>query len=306
MNFQNVLIQILVLFLLILVGYLCRYKNIMDESTTAGLTNLVMTIFLPSMIISSMQIDFDVSLINNIISLVLISILMYSVTIVIALLLKKFLSKDNDIGIYQYVVIFSNVGFMGYPVIEAIFGNEAVFFTSIFNLPFNLLVFTIGTYLLNKNNEGYTFSFKKILSPAIIAVLLGLSLFILRIKLPSPIFKSLDMLGSITTPLSMLVIGSLLSQSSIKESFINKKLYLISFIRLIALPIIVFIILKPYIDNPLLLGIPVIISAMPAASNTAIMAKSYDANYNLASQAVFLTTLCSIVTIPLISIILLK
>ncbi|MGL5506869.1 MAG: AEC family transporter, partial [Paraclostridium sp.] len=302
MNFQNVLIQILVLFILILVGYLCRYKNIIDDATTSGLTNLIMTILLPSMIVTSMQIDFTSNLIRDIISLILISIVMYSITILISLMLKKFLSKDTDLGIYQYVVIFSNVGFMGYPVIEAIFGNEAVFFTAIFNLPFNLLVFTIGTYLLNKDNSDYSFSFKALLSPPIISVLIGLALFILRIKLPSPIFKSIDMLGNITTPLSMIVIGSLLSQSPIKESFLNKKLYLIAFIRLIALPILVFLLLNPYIDNPLLLGIPVIISAMPAASNTAIMAKSYDANYNLASQAVFLTTLCSIITIPLISI----
>lgn len=306
MNFQNVLIQILVLFLLILVGYLCRYKNILDEITTTGLTKLIMTIFLPSMILSSMQIDFDSSLVNNILLLILISIIMYSITITLSLLLRKFFSKDDDIGIYQYVIIFSNVGFMGYPVIEAIFGSDAVFFTAIFNLPFNLLVFTIGTYLLNKNNEDYTFSFKNILSPPIIAVLLGLCLFMFRIKLPTTIFKSLDMLGNITTPLSMLVIGSLLTQSPIKESFLNKKLYFISFIRLIILPTIIFLILKPYINNPLLLGIPVIISAMPAASNTAIMAKSYNANSNLASQAVFLTTLGSIITIPLISVILLK
>lgn len=306
MNFQNVLVQILVLFILILVGYLCRYKNIINNITTSGLTNLIMTILLPSMIISSMQIDFDYSLIDDIISLILISILMYSITIAISFLFKKILSNDSDIGIYQYVIIFSNVGFMGYPVIEAIFGNEAIFFTAIFNLPFNLLVFTIGAYLLNKGNSHYTFSFKKILSPPIVAVLIGLSLFILRIKLPSPIFKSIDILGSITTPLSMIVIGSLLSQSPIKESFLNKRLYLISFIRLIALPIIVFLILDSYIDNPLLLGIPVIISAMPAASNTAIMAKSYDSNYKLASQVVFLTTLCSIITIPLISILLLN
>jgi malate permease and related proteins len=306
MNFQNILIQILVLFLLILIGYILRFKNNLDSSTTSGITNLIMNLFLPSMIICSMQIDFSKYLLNNITILIFISIVMYSITIVIALLLKYILNKDTDLGIYQYVVIFSNVGFMGYPVIESILGKEAVFFTAIFNLPFNLLVFTIGTYLLNKNNIDYKFSFKSILSSPIIAIVFGLFLFLLQVKLPLSIFKILDMLGNITTPLSMLVIGSLLSQSPVKEAFVNKKLYFVSFIRLLILPIIIYFILSPYIKNPLLLGIPVIISAMPAAANTAIMAKSYNANDNLASQAVFLTTLGSIVTIPLISILLLK
>ncbi|MCU9813353.1 AEC family transporter [Paraclostridium sp. AKS81] len=195
---------------------------------------------------------------------------------------------------------------MGYPVIEAVLGKEAIFFTAIFNLPFNFFVFTVGTYLLNKHNSEYKFSIKSIISPPIIGVLTGLSLFLLRIKLPLPIFNTLNMLGSITTPLSMIVIGSLLANSPIKETFINKKLYIVSFIRLLVVPSVVYFLLSFYIKNPLLLGVPVVISAMPAASNTAIMAKSYDANDQLASQAVFLTTLISIVTIPIISIVLLS
>lgn len=160
--------------------------------------------------------------------------------------------------------------------------------------------------MLNKHNSEYKFSIKSIISPPIIGVLTGLSLFLLRIKLPLPIFNTLNMLGSITTPLSMIVIGSLLANSPIKETFINKKLYIVSFIRLLVVPSVVYFLLSLYIKNPLLLGVPVVISAMPAASNTAIMSKSYDANDQLASQAVFLTTLISIVTIPIISIVLLS
>jgi len=265
-----------------------------------------MNLFLPSMIISAMQMDFNPNLLNDIISLIIISILMYFTTILIAFLFKFFIKGDKDCGVYQYIIIFSNVGFMGYPVIKAVLGKEAIFFTAIFNLPFNFFVFTVGTYLLNKHNSEYTFSIKSIISPPIIGVLTGLSLFLLRIKLPLPIFNTLDMLGGITTPLSMIVIGGLLAASPIKETFINKKLYLVSFIRLLVVPSVVYLLLSLYIKNPLLLGVPVVISAMPAASNTAIMAKSYDANDQLASQAVFLTTLISIITIPIVSALLLS
>lgn len=306
MNFNNIFIQITVLFLLILVGYISSFKGLIDKHTTSGLTKLIMVLFLPSMIISAMQMEFNPSLLGDIISLIIISILMYSTTILIAFLFKFFIKGDKDCGLYQYIIVFSNVGFMGYPVIEAVLGKEAIFFTAIFNLPFNFFVFTVGTYLLNKHNSEYKFSIKSIISPPIIGVLTGLSLFLLRIKLPLPIFNTLNMLGSITTPLSMIVIGSLLANSPIKETFINKKLYIVSFIRLLVVPSVVYFLLSFYIKNPLLLGVPVVISAMPAASNTAIMAKSYDANDQLASQAVFLTTLISIVTIPIISIVLLS
>lgn len=306
MNFNNIFVQITVLFLLILVGYISSLKGLLDKHTTSGLTKLIMSLFLPSMIISAMQMDFNPNLLNDIISLIIISILMYFTTILIAFLFKFFIKGDKDCGVYQYIIIFSNVGFMGYPVIKAVLGKEAIFFTAIFNLPFNFFVFTVGTYLLNKHNSEYTFSIKSIISPPIIGVLTGLSLFLLRIKLPLPIFNTLDMLGGITTPLSMIVIGGLLAASPIKETFINKKLYLVSFIRLLVVPSVVYLLLSLYIKNPLLLGVPVVISAMPAASNTAIMAKSYNANDQLASQAVFLTTLISIITIPIVSALLLS
>lgn len=306
MDFSNIFIQITVLFLLILVGYISSIKGLLNKPTITGLTKLIMTLFLPSMIICAMQMDFNPNLVNDIISLIIISILMYFTTILIAFLFKFFIKNDTDCGVYQYIIIFSNVGFMGYPVIRAVLGEEAIFFTAIFNLPFNFFVFTVGTYLLNKHNSEYTFSIKSILTPPIIGVLTGLSFFLLRIKLPLPIFNTLNMLGSITTPLSMLVIGGLLANSPIKETFINKKLYMVSLIRLLVVPSVVYLILSLYIKNPILLGVPVVISAMPAASNTAIMAKTYDANDQLASQAVFLTTLISIVTIPLVSIILLS
>ncbi|WP_371025281.1 AEC family transporter [Paraclostridium ghonii] len=306
MDFSNIFIQITVLFLLILVGYISSIKGLLNKPTISGLTKLIMTLFLPSMIICAMQMDFNPNLVNDIVSLIIISILMYFTTILIAFLFKFFIKNDTDCGVYQYIIIFSNVGFMGYPVIRAVLGEEAIFFTAIFNLPFNFFVFTVGTYLLNKHNSEYTFSIKSILTPPIIGVLTGLSFFLLRIKLPLPIFNTLNMLGSITTPLSMLVIGGLLANSPIKETFINKKLYMVSLIRLLVVPSVVYLILSLYIKNPILLGVPVVISAMPAASNTAIMAKTYDANDQLASQAVFLTTLISIVTIPLVSIILLS
>ncbi|MFN1990483.1 AEC family transporter [Clostridioides difficile] len=114
------------------------------------------------------------------------------------------------------------------------------------------------------------------------------------------------MLGSITTPISMIIIGSLLANSSALDCFVNKKLYIVTFIRLLVLPVIVYFILKGWINDKMILAIPVVISSMPAAANTAIMANQYDSNITLASQCVFFTTLFSVISIPFISILLLS
>ncbi|UWD47007.1 AEC family transporter [Clostridioides difficile] len=308
MNFSNIFIQVAVLFIIILVGYFVRKFNLLDEYCTSKLSNLTMTIFLPSMIISSMQINFDNKMIQKILLLLFISLVMYIVSIVIAFLLKYILKCEDtkDLGIYQYIVVFSNVAFMGYPVIEAVLGHEAIFYTAIFNLPFNLFSFTLGIYLLSKGSTTKGFSMKSLISPATIAVVIGLFLFITGLRLPQFINDPLEMLGSMTTPISMIIIGSLLANSSAIDCFVNKRLYLVTIVRLLVLPVIIYFILKGWVNDKMILAIPVVISSMPAAANTAIFANQYDSNVTLASQCVFFTTLFSVISIPFISIFLLS
>ncbi|MCR8744850.1 AEC family transporter [Romboutsia lituseburensis] len=306
MSLGNVFSQILILFILIIIGYYTRKKDLLDEYTTSKLSSLTMSIFLPSMIINSMQIDYSPDMIDKIIKLLIISLVMYTISYLASYLLKFIFKSCNDLGIYQYVIMFSNVGFMGYPVVEAVLGKEAVFYTAIFNLPFNLLTITLGTYFLSKGKADYSFSIKNFINPVIISIFIGLILFVLNIKLPIFISKPLDMLGNITTPMSMIIIGSMLCASSAIDCFYNKKLYFVTIIRLIILPIAIYFVLNGQIKDSLLISIPIVISAMPAAANTAIMASEYEANTHLASQAVFFTTLFSVITIPLVSSILIK
>jgi predicted permease len=215
------------------------------------------------------------------------------------------MKSDRNIGIYQYALIFSNVTFMGYPVVRAVLGEQGIFYTAIYNLPFNLLSFTLGVYLLSKGSKDFKFSPKELINPSLISVFLGLLLFITGLRLPTFVNNSLDLLGSVTTPISMLVIGSMLSTSSAKECFMNKKLYILCFIRLIFLPVIIYLAFMNRIEDSLIAAIPVVITSMPTAANTAIMANQYDADVTIASQCVFMTTLFSVITIPLVNLILL-
>lgn len=305
LSFQNIFVQVAALFIIILIGYFVRKSGLLDESSTSKMSSLVMNIFLPAMIITAMQIQFDKTMVPKIISLLFVSIIMFGVSTLIAFCLKFFIKSDSKLGIFQYALVFSNCGFMGYPVVEAVLGKQAIFYTAIFNLPFNFLCFTLGVYFLSKGNKKAKFSFKSMINPSMIAVFIGLILFVMRVKLPVFINKPLELLGDVTTPLSMVVIGSMLAGSSAVECFKRFDMYILSILRLIIIPAAVFMALKPFSFDSIIMAIPVVISAMPSAANTAIMANEYGSDVSLASQAVFFTTLFSVVSIPIISIILL-
>ena len=300
MDIKNVFTQVFILFILILVGYIATKKNLIDSSLTKKLSKLIMNIFLPCMIINSMQLEYSPTILKKVLLLILISLLIYAISFLIAIIFKAISKSKNDIGVYQFAILFSNVGFMGYPIVEAILGKDAIFYAAIFNIPFNLLIMTLGVFVICKENNNYSFYFKSLINPVIISIFIGLSLFILNIKLPYIINRPIELLGNITTPLSMIVIGSMLCLSSISECVRNKKLYIVSFIRLILMPILIYFILKGIVYDKLLFSIPIVIVSMPVASNTAILSSEYNANDKLASQLVFMSTLFSILTIPII------
>ena len=305
LSFKNIFTQVAVLFIIILVGYFVRKKGLLDESSTSKLSSLVMNIFLPAMIITAMQIQFDKEMIPKILSLLFVSMVMFGVSTIVAFCLKIFIKSDSKLGIFQYALVFSNSGFMGYPVVEAVLGKGAIFYAAIFNLPFNFLCFTLGVYFLSKGNSNAKFSIKSMINPSMIAVFIGLALFVTGTELPVFINHPLELLGDVTTPISMIVIGSMLAGSSAMECFKRFDMYMLAVLRLVAIPVLVFLVLRPFSFDSVVMAIPVVISAMPSTANTAIMANEYGADVALASQAVFFTTLFSVVSIPLISVLLL-
>lgn len=305
MNFQTILNQILILFLLLVVGYYAKKIRIFDNSTIKGMTGILVKLSVPALIISSLIAEKATPQTIKQSGLILtISLLIYLLSFIIALTIPKIIkAKKEEIGVFEFTLLFSNVGFMGYPVILAIFGKEALFYVSIYNLPFNLLVFTIGIWMLKKGfGSQKKISWKVFINPGSIAVIIGFILFAFSIPIPYAFVGTLDILGSTTTPLSMIIVGGLLANSKAKQIFGNWKLYAISITRLILIPLIIFGILTSFIDNRYLLGIPVVIGGMPAAANTAILAEEYGGNGELASQAIFISTLFSVITIPIIAI----
>ncbi len=297
--------QITILFALILSGYIARRSRILDSSLNRGISRLVLQITLPALIIKSMQFSFSQEVMLGSIKIILLSVLAHSIAIAIAYFSTNALGyKGAAEKVFRFILIFSNVGYMGYPIIKVIYGDLGVFYTALFNIVFNALLWTLGVALMSSEGKKSfeAANFKKILTnPGILAVIIGFSLFALSIRLPFVIYETLNLLGETTVPLSMIIIGSMLAEVPIKEIFSDRRLFIISIIRLLVIPIVVWLGLLSMGLRDILLGIPVLVMAMPAAANTAIFAAIYDTEPHLASKGVFITTLLSIITIPLIA-----
>lgn len=304
MNLINAFNSILTLFIIGIAGYFSRKSDILNEHTIDNLPKFLLQVTLPCMIISSMQLEYSPEKINDIKTILIISISTYAFSFILSLIISKIIKvKDTrDKGVYQFMVIFSNVAFIGYPVLMSIYPKEAIFYAAIYNLPFNFLVFTLGIFIMQENAKKININ--SFINPGLISVIIGMIFYVLSIKIPELILQPLTIIGDLTTPLSMIFIGASLTHINIKSILLEWRLYIISIVRLIIVPLLLLLVLINIIDNPLLIGIPVIISGMPVAANCAIISKQYGGNSDLASEGIFLTTLLSIITIPFIVLIL--
>ncbi len=304
MELTNVYIQLGILFVLMLTGYLLGKLKFFSAESNATFSKFIVNVALPAVIISSMNMPLTKENMNRALSIFGLSLIVYTVTFVIAWFASKWFSKDEkQKGVLSFMLMFSNCAFMGYPVLGALLGQEAIFYVAIYNICFNILVYTLGIKLLESgNNQSKSFDYKLLINPGIIATLIGLLLFVTGIQLPAFISGSIDAIGGICTPLSMIVIGSMLSFLSLKKMFGEKKVYILAIIRLFLLPFIIFTLLKYIlrIEDSWLIMIPVIVAGMPVASNAAMMAETYESDAEFASQGVLITNLLSCISIPLL------
>lgn len=300
MNINIIINQMLVLFMVMIVGYIANKKNILDSEMDKKLSSLILNITAPALILSSVvnrSQDGDPKLVLYVFIL---AIILYLILPLIGILLTRILKvPKEDRNLYQFMTIFSNIGYMGFPVIQSIFGSDAVFFAAIVNLVFNVFCYSYGIYLISNSNK-LSFNLKVLINPGIIVSVIAIIIYITNIKVLLIIKETASMIGPITTPLAMMLIGSSLAQIPIKEVFSEKRLYLYTFLKQIIIPMIFFVILKCFVTNELILGIIIIISAMPVGSIAIMFCNEYEGNVNLASKAIFITTLCSVITVPIL------
>lgn len=301
----NTMIQ---LFIILMLGYFIRKIKILDDYATKKLTTLVVQVSCPMLVISSVTggaISGDKS---QVLGVLLLGLLFNIIILpILAWIIVKVLRiPKGEKGIYQFMIIFANTNFMGFPVVESIFGTSAIFQMAIFNMPFNLLAFSYGVYLIANDTENeMKFDAKKLLNPGIICAILAMFIYLLNIQLPTIVNNTLSSVGGITTPLSMIILGSSLVDIPVKEIFEDKKIYILTIIRLVVMPVMAYYIMSFFVSDSLTLGIITLSCGMPIASMSVMLSTEYGGNVKSASIGVFMTTLASVVTIPLIAYLLL-
>jgi len=305
-----IIFQTMVKLLLILIlGFTLNKLNILDNNTNAKLSGLIVNITCPLLVISSVS-----GLGDSVDRLAILPTLLGSFGLYFGLiLLGEIISrlpifKKEDRSINALMIVFANTSFMGIPVMESIYGTDAIFYNSIINFPFNILIYTYAILRLGSLNTagGHTdgkprLNLKLILNPGFIMTLLALVLFLTGIRLPAVVIDTCSMVGGITSPLSMLVLGSTIAMYPLKEAVTDFRCYLFSIVRLLIIPLLALGGCRLLGISEYITGVVVLSTAMPVAAMVLMTARQYGGNTERISRTILVTTVLSVVTIPIIA-----
>ncbi|MDF2906349.1 MAG: putative rane protein [Herbinix sp.] len=291
--------QIMIMFLIILVGIFCYRIRLIDQITNRKLSDIVLMLVNPIVILVSYQREFDSTLLAGL----LISLLLAVVTHIFGIIIGNVIIRGNkhkaDLAIERFAVIYSNCGFIGIPMAGGLFGSEGVFYIAAYMTIFNLLVWTHGVIIMtgkaNRKSIG-----KALLSPSVIATVVGFLLFVTRIMLPDILTDTLTYIGNMNTPLAMLVAGITIAQTDLRKLLTKLRIYYISFVKLLLIPITMLFVFQLFELPSVVLLTSVLAAACPTAATVNLFSIRYDKNYLYASEIFAVSTISSMITIPLV------
>lgn len=301
MDIMVVFQTMLKLFLLLVLGFVLFKCHIFDEYTNKKISALIVNVASPMLIISSIA---GVEGSNKSIVFLMIGagILMYIGFIILGKIINRiFPFPKKDWPVYECMVVFANTGFMGYPVLLDVFGQEAVFYASLIHMAFNFFVYTYAIMCLTKGDDSeFKLNFKQLLTPGIILIFVGIFIYLFDIQLPSVLMDTINSVGSLTAPLSMMMIGSSLAVYPIKDSFTDWRSYLFACVRLLIIPFVTMLICRLLHIDAYYANITIITNAMPVGSMVLMLATQYNANVKIVTRNIVVSTLLSVITIPIV------
>lgn len=299
MNMTSIISQMAVLFLVLTLGYISNKAKILNADSNKLLSRLVLNISMPCTILSSVMSGAVTATGSEAMTFMLYALASFAVIYAIAWPIPRLIrSPREDFGLIRFLLAFGNIAFMGYPIIQAIYGEGALFYVTLLNIPFNLLLFSVGIILTSGKKEKM--NVKLFLTPTLFASLISVLIFAFHIAMPKIIVDTASLVGHITTPGAMLVIGSTLAEIPFREVFGERRIYPLVFLKLIVIPVAVWLILRLFVTDPQILGVLTVEAAMPTATAATMLSLQYGGNDKLASKGVFLMTLFSVATIPLL------
>ena len=322
MNFLDTFGQMGVLFILVIIGFICNKLKIMSVSLDRSLSVLIINVTAPAIILSSVMGD-TLPACEEILPVLLIGTMTLVIMLVAGCIFARLLHSQQE-GIYRFMFAFGNINFIGIPVVAALFGNYAIFYISVLTIPFNLLVFLLGQIFIRSckvepdpdttpefkvedlppRAKRISLNWRMILSPALCSTYIVIALVYFQIKTPALIGQAFSLVGQMTIPASLLVIGSTLAEIKVLEMLGSWRIYVMSGLKLLGIPCLIYGIymLSPF-DHKYT-DVLVILSAMPVASYGTMICLKEGIDPKVMSQGTFMSTLLSVFTIPILALIL--
>lgn len=296
MSFLETLRVMIVILFAIGVGVLANRIGFMNDEVNRKMSKLILNVTIPCLVLASVTRQESLPDAGVILSVLLVALVFYLMEFAFAFVVPRVVGgTPEQRGVWRFLMCFPNIGFIGYPLVQALFGDEGFFYAVILALPFNMLNFSIGPLLLSGK---FRFSWKQFCTPAVICSFIALFIALADLHLPVMVGEMLGLVGDVTVPLSLLVLGSMLAGMSVKSVLTSWRMWTLSGIRLLIEPAALSLILHLMGVDPLILGVAVAQMAMPAAVNGSMLCLEFGGDADAMAQSIFLTTVLSIVTIP--------
>lgn len=287
--------QIFTMFIIIMLSILCYKAGFVDDNGNKTLSNILMYLVNPCIIFESYQKEFDERLVRGLIISFGLAIAAHLIGILVAQLFIR--GKNTDIINERMAVIYSNCSFLAIPLVNRIYGLEGVFYLTAYITVFNVFIWTHGVIFMG-GRESRSEAVKALYSPAIVSVLVGLVLYFAQIRLPGLILEPISSISKMNTPIAMIIAGICIAQTDIRKTLFKWRIYLVCFLKLLVVPCILILIVKPLLGSGMVSGVSVIAAASPVATMCMIFAVRYDKDSRYASELFAVSTLLSMLTIP--------
>ena len=290
--------QMVLMFLLIMVGFVIRRTKLADEAGNRVLSNVLLMVIVPFVVLNSLlTVEYNARLLRGFFWSMVFAVLTHLIGIIVAHFLVT--GNDKDTMIERYSAVYSNCGFMGIPLVQAILGAEGVFYITAYIIIFNLLTWTHGMLIISGDTSLHQL-IRGLLSPTVCAIVIGFIGFFLRVKLPSPVEGAIGYMAGMNTPMGMIVAGVALAESNPIAALKRRRVYLVSVLKLFVMPLLIMVIMLIFRPSEGVYYTTIAAAASPAGTTATMLALRYDSDYRYASELYVITTLLSMITIPVV------
>ena len=304
MDYLHIVIQMLMIFGVVIIGYLAAKRGWWPTEMNRGMSVFVLNVTAPCLILSSVMGEGLLFETQEILQLLMVSVLNYIILIGGAYLFTAIWHLDPfRKGLLRFMLSFGNVTFIGFPVLTAIFGERAVFYGSVLTIPFNLLLFTIGDeFISNRGGIKKAFQIKLMLSPCVLAAVTAVIIALMKLQAPPAMTQWFHLIGDMTIPSALIIIGATLSQIPLRDMMGNKFCYTMSALKLFIIPLFVLMVFRMIGFDEMVTNVAVILSGMPVAANGIMFCLRYGKDGRLMAQGIFISTLIAIFSIPILTL----